>query len=145
MALIFTKEQGAVLQAGDGGSPTETFTAIAGVLSINLGAISRTVIDTTDLDSANNARTFAGGLVDYGEFSADIHFDPNAATHDEATGIYSYFGDAAPRNFRFIFPNADTTTFAFSAITSSLTITGSLDEKMTGTVTFKISGEPTLS
>lgn len=144
MALVLTKQNGAVLKAGDGGG-SEVFTAIAGVLSISMGAITRTIIDTTDLDSPNNAREFTGGLVDYGEFSAELHFDPNNATHDESTGIYSYFGDTAPRNFQFVFPNADTTTWAFSAITSSLTVTGSLDDKLTASVTFKLTGEPTLS
>lgn len=144
MALIFTKQQGAILKAGDGGG-SEVFTAIAGVLSINLGAISRTMIDTTDLDTANNARTFLGGIVDYGEFSADIHYEPADGTHDDTTGIYSYFGDTAPRNFQLVFPDSGTTTFSFSAVTSSLTVTGSLDDKMTGTVTFKISGKPTFA
>ena len=143
MALVFTKQEGAVLKAGDGGG-TEVFTAIAGVISFNWSAATRTVIDTTDLDSADNAREFKGGIVDYGEMSFDIHYDPNNGTHDETTGIWSYFSDTAPRNFQYVFPNADTTTLEFSAITQSMSVTGSLDDKITASVVLKLTGMPTI-
>ena len=125
---------------GDGGDPTETFTAVAEVFSITGPGRSRESIDATHLDSDNGYREFIpGGVIDGGEVTIELNYIP--ATSDV---LITALENTAAGNFRITHPNLIALTFSgFCTAYEVGPIT--VDEKLTLTATFKITGQPTLS
>lgn len=128
---------GTQLLRGDGGTP-EIFTAIANVTSISGPGLSRETIDVTAHDSPDGWMEFVGGLKDAGEVSADINYDPSK--HDT---LVADFDDDEPRNYQLVFP--DGTTWSFAAILTGFEPEAPYDDKLAASLTFKVTGKPTLS
>lgn len=128
---------GTQLLRGDGGTP-EIFTAIANVTSISGPGLSRETIDVTAHDSPDGWMEFLGGLKDAGEVSADINYDPSK--HDT---LVADFDDDEPRNYQLVFP--DGTTWSFAAILTGFEPEAPYDDKLAASLTFKVTGKPTLS
>ncbi|WP_442803374.1 phage tail tube protein [Streptomyces pseudogriseolus] len=130
---------GVQLQRGDGAA-TEVFTTIADVTSLNPPNISRETLDVTSHDSPNGWMQFLGSLKDPGEVSADVNYQPDK--HDL---LVSDFEDATPRNYRIVFPDADSTTWEFPAILTAFEPETPYDDKATASLTWKVSGKPTIT
>lgn len=128
---------GTQLLRGDGGTP-EIFTAIANVTSISGPGLSRETIDVTAHDSPDGWMEFLGGLKDAGEVSADINYDPSK--HDT---LVADFDDDEPRNYQLVFP--DSTTWSIQAILTGFEPEAPYDDKLAASLTFKVTGKPTLS
>ncbi|WP_289009512.1 phage tail tube protein [uncultured Thermomonospora sp.] len=128
---------GTQLLRGDGGTP-EIFTAIANVTSISGPGLSRETIDVTAHDSPDGWMEFVGGLKDAGEVSADINYDPSK--HDT---LVADFDDDEPRNYQLVFP--DSTTWSIQAILTGFEPEAPYDDKLAASLTFKVTGKPTLS
>lgn len=131
---------GVQLKRGDGATPTEVFTAIADLTSLNPPGMSRETIDVTSHDSVDAWMEFLGGLKDGGEVSADINYQP--AVHDV---LVADFEDAAPRNYQVVFPDTAATTWQFAAILTGFEPEVPYDDKATASLTWKVSGKPDLS
>lgn len=134
---------GTLFQRGDGATPTEHFTTIANVTGIKGPDRKRETIDVTAHDSPDQYMEFIGGLKDGGEVQLDINYDPGAATHD----LDDDFDDVDPRNYRIvILPGTDEEhTWALSAIMTELGDEFPYDDKMTRSMTIKITGKPVLT
>lgn len=134
---------GTILERGDG-EETETFTAIAHITNISAPSIEREALETTAHRAPGSPgagwREFIGGLKDGGEVSADINFNP--ADHAK---LLEDFEDSAPRNYRIVLPDPDSTTWEFSAVMTGFESEFPYDGLAEGTVTLKVSGKPTLS
>lgn len=131
--------KGTALQRGDGGTPTEVFTTIANVTSIEGPGIEREEIDVTAHDTENNFMEFVPGLVDPGEVEIEVNYDPSE--HD---ALVADFDDNEPRNWRLVFPDADATTWQFSAFLSEFSPEAPVDDKLAASMTFKVTGRPSL-
>lgn len=131
---------GTALQRGDGATPTEVFTTIANVTSINPPSMERETIDVTAHDSEDAWMEFVGGLKDGGEVSADVNYDPSE--HDVLVGD---FDDEDPRNYRIVFPDDLATTWSFKAILTGFEPEAPYDDKLAASLTWKVTGKPTLS
>lgn len=132
------KFEGTQLQAGDGADP-EVFTTIAGVKSVSVGSISRTIIDNTDLDSGDY-RTFKGGLKDGGSLGMSVNFEPTNGTHDKTSGFLSHFDDDDARNYKLVFP--DSTEWGFAGCLESFDLSGAMDDLYLADLSIKVSGKP---
>lgn len=128
---------GTQLQRGDGAGP-EVFTKIADVTNISGPGLSRETLDMTSHDSVDGWMEFVGGLKDPGEVSADINYQPSE--HDS---LVDDFEDTEPRNYRLVFPDA--TTWTFPSILTGFEPEAPYDDKLSASLTFKVSGKPTLS
>jgi len=129
---------GTQLQRSDmGGSPV--FTAIANVTSFKGPGIKRDTSDVTAHDSPTRWREFIATLVDAGEISIDINYDP--ADHDTLIGD---FEDTTARNYKLVYPAA-ASTWAFAAFMTEFEAEAPVDDKLSATVKFKISGKPTIT
>ena len=136
---------GTKLQLGDGAPVTEIFTDIAEITSISPPSLSKDTIETTSHDSVDRYKEFISGLRDAGEVSLDINYDPADATHGLLTGLLGEYEKDAPSNYKIIFPDASTTTWSFAGILTSFETSAPIDDKLTASVTIKISGKPTLA
>ena len=135
---------GAILKRGDGAG-SEAFTAIAEVISISGPSFSRDVVDATHMGSTSGWREFIGGLKSAGEVSFEINYNPAVASHDSSGGLIDDIDQTAARNFKLVFPNADTTEWAFSGWMTSFDINIPLEDRMTASCTIALSGVPTLA
>ncbi|MYS34933.1 MULTISPECIES: phage tail tube protein [unclassified Streptomyces] len=130
---------GTILKRGDGETP-EVFTAIANITGIEDGGRSRNTIDVTAHDSPDQYMEFVGGLIDPGEVTADVNYDP--AVHDV---LEADLEDKDPRNYQIVFPDTDATTFSFAAVMTGLSKSAPYDNKLSASLTFKVSGKPTIA
>lgn len=78
MAAIFA--QGTLIKKGDGGAP-EAFATIAQVKTISGPTMRSALLDVTTQDSASGVIERISGLIDPGEISFDINYDPANGTH----------------------------------------------------------------
>lgn len=130
---------GTQLKRGDGGSP-EVFTAIADATGISGPGLSRETLDVTSHGSPDQWMEFLGGLKDGGEVSVDVNYQP--ANHDT---LIDDFNDDAPRNYQLVFPDEDSTTWTIKSIIKGFEPDAPYDDKLAASLTFKVSGKPTLS
>lgn len=129
---------GTKLQRGDGADP-EVFTDIANVTDITPPGIERETYDVTAHDSPEAWREFIGGLKDGGEVEIEVNHDP--AKH---APLLADFDDTEPRNYKIVFPNG-LGEWAYAAVMNGFESEAPHDDKLSGTVTFKVSGKPVLT
>jgi predicted secreted protein len=135
---------GTLLKLGDGASP-EVFTTIAEVVDIGGPALELDMIETTSHDSTAGWEEFVGGILRSGEVSLEINYDPAGATHDASTGLIADMVARTLRNFELVFPDAGSTTWGFSAYVQKFEPGAPVAEKLSASVTLKVSGQPTLA
>lgn len=136
---------GTLLKIGDGGSPTESFTIIAEVTNIGGPSLSLDQIEITHHSSTGGWKEFIGGLLDGGEVSFDINYDPVGATHDATTGLIADIVARTKRNFQLVFPDTGNTTWSFTALVTKFEPSEPVGDKLAASVTLKVSGQPTLA
>ncbi len=135
--------QGTLLKGGDG-AETEVFTTIAEVLDISGPGLSMEPVDATSHDS-DGWKEFIAGLKDGGDVSFDIQYIPSNATHKNASGGVLYdFDQRTLRNFQLVFPDSGSTTWTFAAFVTGFEPQAPVEDKLTASLTLKISGAPTL-
>lgn len=124
-------------------TPGTTFETIANVTGIKGPDRKRETIDVTAHDSPGGWMEFLGGLKDGGEIQLDLNYDPAEVTHD----IDTDFDDTAPRNYRIvILPGTDEEwTWSISGVMTDLGDEFPYDDKMTRSMTVKVTGKPTLA
>lgn len=129
---------GSVFQVQAENSP-DNFVDMAEVISITPPTFKLDQIDVTHMQSPNRNREFIGGLNDPGECSFDINFIPGNATDDRLFELLNLpTGTLRTRACRISFPNG--VTWSFSAELTGYEPTVPVDDKMTATVTFKVTG-----
>lgn len=136
---------GSLLKKGDGGSP-ETFTTVAEILTLPFPKLSHETIEVTNHSSTEGWREFIPGLKDGGEFSVDINYLPTDATHNNTTGLlYNLSVTNGKANYQIVMSNALATTWTFAALVTGFEADASIDGQLKATVTFKLTGKPTLA
>lgn len=132
---------GTQLERGtDDGSGTITYTAIGNITTVTPPATSRETIDVTAHDSPDAWMEFLGGLKDGGEASLELNYDPTE--HD--TLLDEYAKDS-PTDYRVVFPDSAQSQWEFKAILTGFEPEAPYDDKLTASLTFKVSGKPTFS
>jgi len=135
---------GTLLKIGDGGSP-ESFTTIAEVKDISGPSLSLDTEDVTSHASSGGWEEHIGTILRSGEVSFDINFIPTHATHDASTGLIADMKNRTVRNFQLVFPDASSTTWAFSALVTGFEPSEPVAGSLGASVTLKLTGEPTLA
>jgi predicted secreted protein len=101
--------------------------------------MSRATIDVTSLDSLGGYREFIAGFRDGGEVSLEMNF--TQATYND---MKDDFEDEATHNYQIVFGDTAATTFEFAGLVTALGTAVPLDDKVTASVTVKVSGQVTL-
>lgn len=130
--------KGTVLQKGTGDDPI-VYTSIANIMSISPPNMQRDSLETTKHNDEDRWRTFIPGLIDPGEVTLSISWDPAHATHDFIADLNS--AEVAP--YRVAFPAGTGTSFDFDAFITQFEPTGDVDGLLSANVTFKVSGPVT--
>lgn len=130
---------GTTLARGDRATPTELFTAIANVVGIGPPTVSRDTYDVSAHDG-DGWREFVGSaLKDGGEVSIDLNYDP--AVHST---LVADLDETTPRNHQITFPDG-TIWLVGLLMTEFEQGDAPIDGKLEASVTYKVSGEPTIT
>ncbi|MEQ4610329.1 MULTISPECIES: phage tail tube protein [Streptomyces] len=120
------------------------FAAVANVSDLSGPSRAREAIEVTTHDSPNRYREFIKGLKDGGEVEATINFDPGNTSHQ---ALDADFEEDDLRDYQLVIlpGDPDEHTWTFSALITAIGDAYPTDDKIERTVTFKISGMPTLA
>lgn len=129
---------GTLFKIGNGAAP-EVFTTVAEVTAITPPNMSRDAIDASHELSPEGWREFIGGLKDGGEVSIELNFVPGSAT--TIALMAEIAADAG--NKQIVFTTNE--IFSFRALCTAFEPDAPLDDKMTATATYKVTGQPTLA
>jgi predicted secreted protein len=135
---------GTLLNIGDGATPTENFSTVAELRSLNGPSFSAETIDVTTHNTPTPFRRYISGLLDGGEISFDINFIPTDPTHGYGSGILKDMLDRARRNFQVVFPDTGTTTWLFPCIITGFEVSSDPADVLMASITLKVAGPPTL-
>jgi predicted secreted protein len=133
--------------AREGNTPG-TYVALANVSNIGGPGLSRETIDVTAHDSPNAYRQFVGGLKDPGEISFDINYDP--LVHDTLVADLDLTASGGAKNWKITWPKSTGqvtagNTWTFPAIMTGFEPGAPIDDKLSASVTLKVSGKPVLA
>ena len=137
---------GAKLQISDM-AETATFSDVAEIEGLSGPSLSADEIDVTTHDTTDGYREFIQGLKDAGELSVEANFIPTEDTHKESAdaSLLAAYNSGEKTDFKLVFPDANSTEWAFSAIVTGFEVDIPVDEKMTFSCTLKLSGKPTFN
>lgn len=131
---------GTLLKLHDGVS---TYTTVLEVTDISGPGLSADSVELTSHDSASKFREFMAGLVDAGEISFTVNWQPAATTHGNTAGLLYVAQNRLTRLWQLIWPDSGTTTYGFYAFITSLSPNAPIDDKLSADITIKITGKPT--
>ena len=117
----------------------------ANVKSISGPSLKLDTVDVTSHDQTTAWEEVIGTILRSGEVTMELVYDPANATHKYAAGGLLY--DLAARTaieFTLVFSDVATTTWTFSAFVTGFEPSAPVDGALTATVTFKLTGAPTL-
>lgn len=127
----------AFLTSGSDGA--EVFTTVAEVTNVSAPGLSLDTVDATHMTSTGAWREYIATLKDGGEVSIDMNFAPEDTTH---TNLIADLNNRTLRNFQIVWPNTAATTWRFSAFVTSFEPSAPVDDKVSASVGFKLSGVP---
>lgn len=131
---------GTEFKRADTDSSGTTYTAIAEVNSIEGPGMTRETIDVTSLDSTGGYREFITGFRDGGEVRLEMNFE-----RDGYEQMRLDFEDDDVHGYQIVLPDTGATTLDFDAYVTDLPLSISPDDKITTTVTLKVTGQVTLT
>ncbi|WP_267348139.1 phage tail tube protein [Sphingomonas sp. GM_Shp_2] len=121
-------------------SGASTKTPLAEITEINPPEMNRDSVQFTHHSSPDGFHEFKPGLADAGEVSVTYNLVPGLA--DDAV-IATHFASRIVEGWSITFPNG--ATLDFNGFATSHGRATPLDDKMTGSATFKISGKPVMT
>jgi predicted secreted protein len=135
---------GVEFAVGDAASP-EVFTKVAEVLSVGGPSLSRDTPEATHTDSTAGYKEFIAGMKDGGEVTVTMNFLPADATQKLSGGLLGDFATDTLINYKITFPSSPTVAWTFAGLMTGFEPDVPIDDRMTASVSFKVSGQPTLA
>jgi predicted secreted protein len=127
-------------QIGFGSDFKRGIASVGEVLSIGAPSLSRDVVDATHMKSPGRWREYEAGLKDGGEVSVEIQSKPSSAA---SQALVADFDNDAAESYSIEF--SDGSSWSFDGLITGMETSDPLDDKITTTVTFKITGKPTFA
>lgn len=112
---------------------------IAQIRNISGPGVSGNDVDTTTMDSSSNYRTFVSGLLDPGEVTFSLVYDPTAASH---TRLARYMGSRYTATWKVMETSSGGTLTTFTGHVKGMGREVPMDDVITCDVTIKVSGKP---
>jgi predicted secreted protein len=127
-------------QRGNGDGPPETFTNVSEVVSFEPPDAQADDIEVTHFESPGGYKEYIRGMLDAGEASFSINWDPTGrATHAQ---IRTDKNSGLAHNYRFVLPGS-IETITFPAYVKGLKRNVEPNGAITADVTLKVTGAPT--
>jgi predicted secreted protein len=136
-----------LFQIFDTGVSPSAWTTVAEVVNITPPSFARDAQDATHTESTEAWREFIPGLKDGGEISCELNLVPDSDTMDL---VLAQFDSDDLTQARILFADGNQTggaptcsRFTCSGIITGFPLEAPMDDKMSATITVKISGKPT--
>lgn len=126
---------------GASSSASTTFTELAEIFNITPPSASVDMIDATHMQSPDSRREFIAGLTDPGECSFEMNYIPGSASDELLSELLDLAPSLRSRRCRIVYPNGASHTFLGVLMTYEPTVP--TDDKMTASVSFRVSGAVT--
>ena len=121
-------------------------TTVVAVTNISGPGLSLDTEDVTSHDSTGAWEEVVATILRSGEFTADIVYDPAAATHKNAAGgLVADLVARTAQTYTITFSDTAATVWSFSAFVTGFEPSAPVDGALTASVTFKPTGQPTLA
>lgn len=121
-------------------------TTIAQVKKISGPGLSLDTEDVTTHDSASGWEEVIPTILRSGEVSLELVYDPNLATHKNASGGIIYdLVQKTSQTYSIQFPSNPTVTWTFTAFCTKFEPSMDSSGALTATATYKLTGAPTLN
>lgn len=122
------------------------WTAVAQIKDLSGPEAEADQIEVSHRDS--RSRRYVAGMIDGGEVTFDIVFDPDHASHNPSTtgSMYNLLETGDVNSFRITFPGVAgatsdaETTATFDAFVSAFTIDSPMEDAISASITLKITG-----
>ena len=125
-----------LFQIGTG--TTTTLATVAEVRSIDGPGYSRTMLETSSMDSTSQHRTFIYGFADGGEISLEVEYTPANTTHQELTDAIT---NKDVKYFAINWPDSGTSSnFSGQCLVSRFAPTANYDGVLMARVDLKVTG-----
>lgn len=138
---LTVKPLAAALVAGDTAQGGEVYATIAEVSDLTPPAPTTATFETTHYLSPGAFSQFGVGMTDPGEVAVTFNWLPTDPTQDGVTGLLKAFRDRLPRNFRLVYPFSPIVIDSLVGLVTTYPKTAPLGDRMTGSVTIKVSGD----
>jgi predicted secreted protein len=121
-----------------------TYTTIAEVKTISGPSFEAEEIDVTNHDSTGDFREFIRGLIDPGEITFEINYQPDDALHQQ---LFDDLAAGTKRNYKMLFDQMTPTKYQmdFEAFIRSMPITAPVDNVLSANVTVRVTGQPVIT
>jgi hypothetical protein len=130
---------GSLLQVQDAALAYQT---LAEVYNVTPPSSTVDQVDVTHMQSPNRYREFVDGLIDPGECSFEMNYVPGSPSDILLLAILATpVGQSRTRGIKITYPNGKIDTFSGNLATYEPTLP--TDDKMTATVTFRVTGPVT--
>lgn len=127
---------GTLLKRGNGQEPEE-FVTIGGIANISGPGMTVDTLDATAHDSPGGFEEVIASFIRTSEVTLEVRFDPSDTEHQ---GLLDDLKSRVKRNFQVVFPDADETTWTFSAFVTAYELTAPHDGLLGLNVTLKPTG-----
>lgn len=131
---------GVTLSVSDAYPAVTPVNSIGNVTNVTPPNPTRDIVDITSSSSANMAREFIAGLIDYGEASIELNWMPGDAVDVLLRGVAM---ERNPRTWKLIWTQmTPDVSCTFAAFLTGFERSSPMDDKMSGTLTLKVTGAP---
>lgn len=136
---------GTLLKLGDGGSPTQVFARVGELKNLSGPKISTDALETTVHNSPTPVRRFIPGLMQFGDISLSINFNPQEPTHGMAGGLLFLQVNRQIRDMQIVFPDDGNTTWEGAVFVTNFEVSADPAALLLASVTLKVAGGMTLA
>lgn len=146
---------GTILRLGRGNTVPgpETFDVIGGITNVGGPGFSVDSIDVTAHDSPGAFEEAIASIIRQGEISIDLNYDPTDPTHSAdptpgggaGEGLAALMFTRETRNWQLVYPTSPAITWALQGFVTGFEPGAPYDDKLSASVTIKITGQPTLA
>lgn len=134
---------GVTLSVSDAAPAVTPVNLIGKITNFTPPSATRDIVDVTSSDSLNFAREFIAGLIDYGEASAEMIWDLGTTSDILLRALLT---ERTPRTWRASFSQyTPAKTITFTAFLTGYEPDAPLEDKMTASITLKVTGAPVVA
>lgn len=131
--------------AYDDAAGSGSFTTLAEMMNPSGPNISADAVETTHQNSASGFREFIPGLVDGGEVTLECNYLPDEVTQGGVSGVWYIMKNRQRRNWKMVFPGSPEHSVTFAGVVTAFEPDVPVDDRMTLSITLKVSGVPTFA
>lgn len=116
-----------------------TYDTIGGITGISYSGLELSAIDSSNLNSTNQHRTFLGGMIDPGTVDVTGNFNPTIADTDKQLLVRGDLTGRVVTNYKITFPDGE--TVILPCLVTNFGVEAGDDSMLAFNVSLKVSGE----